>query len=108
MSEQWKNDSLKVCSPENRFFFPPTKEIWDCFRVCLGPLLPSRETGIPLPFSKTDRYNGGQGEEKFKDAVRWLGAVPSCCLFLTDACYVYVSLPVGSRQEGRSSRRKRT
>lgn len=45
MSEQWKNDSLKVCSLENRFF-PPTKDIWDCFRVCLGPLLPSRETGI--------------------------------------------------------------
>lgn len=80
--------------------FSPTKEIWDRFRVCLCPPLPS---GAKQALTETGRMEGW--EKKFKDAVNWLGTVPSYCLTLAIAlshiCELQLVARKGEAAEGR-------
>lgn len=86
-------------------FFPPTREIWDCCRVCLGPVNPFQgiRRSLKEREMKRGKMEGGKNRALETQLVGWellLHACPSLSL----VTYMWAAARC---QEGRSSWTKR-
>lgn len=84
MSEWWKmiHSSFDLW---RIYFFPPTREIWDCCRVCLGPVNPFQgiRRSLKEREMKRGKMEGGKNRALETQLVGWellLHACPSLSL----------------------------